>query len=131
MSGLGLEYKNSLPATRNIRVVRPGRTVDERQDMFGREDDRQRPSSGAPTDATWRTLSSEQIQHEGAFCRISEECAVVDEPARFNADLADKSTWLWLTSEQLGFPLRPTRGGGGEHEGRVKNLDSSQRLRTT
>jgi len=24
----------------------------------------------------------------------------------FNAELADESTWLWLTSEQIGFPLR-------------------------
>jgi len=32
----------------------------------------------------------------------------------FNAELADQSTWLWLTLEQMGFSLRPT--GGGEHE---------------
>jgi len=31
---------------------------------------------------------------------------------------------LWLTSEQMGFPLRPT--GGGEHEERAGDLDSSQ-----
>jgi len=36
------------------------------------------------------------------------------EAITFNAELADKSTWLRLTSEQMGFPLRPT--GGGEHE---------------
>jgi len=45
----------------------------------------------------------------------------------FNAELADESTWLWLTSEQMGFPLRPT--GGGEHEERAENLDSSQGVR--
>ena len=38
----------------------------------------------------------------------------------------DESTWLWLTSEQMGFPLRPT--GGGEHEERAEDLDSSQRV---
>jgi len=37
----------------------------------------------------------------------------VREAIAFNAELADESTWLWLTSEQMGFPLRPT--GGGEH----------------
>jgi len=42
----------------------------------------------------------------------------------FNAELADESTWLWLTSEQMGFPLRPT--GGGEHEERAEDLDSNQ-----
>jgi len=45
----------------------------------------------------------------------------------FNAELADESTWLWLTSEQMGFPLRPT--GGGEHEERAESLDSSQGVR--
>jgi len=45
----------------------------------------------------------------------------------FNAELADESTWLWLTSEQMGFPLRTT--GGGEHEERAENLDSSQGVR--
>ena len=44
----------------------------------------------------------------------------------FNAELADESTWLWLTSEQMGFPLRPT--GGGEHEERAEDLDSSQEV---
>jgi len=37
----------------------------------------------------------------------------VREAIAFNAEMADESTWLWLTSEQMGFPLRPT--GGGEH----------------
>jgi len=45
----------------------------------------------------------------------------------FNAELADESTWLWLTLEQMGFPLRPT--GGGEHEERAEDLDSSQGVR--
>ena len=45
----------------------------------------------------------------------------------FNAELADESTWLWLTSELMGFPLRPT--GGGEHEERAEDLDCSQRVR--
>jgi len=36
----------------------------------------------------------------------------------------DESTWLWLTSEQMGFPLRPT--GGGEHEERAEDFHSSQ-----
>jgi len=45
----------------------------------------------------------------------------------FNAELVDESTWLWLTSEQMGFPLRPT--GGGEHEERAEDLDSSQGVR--
>jgi len=35
--------------------------------------------------------------------------------------------WLWLTSEQMGFPLRST--GGGEHEERAEDLDSSQGVR--
>ena len=46
------------------------------------------------------------------------------EAIAFNVELADESTWLWLTSEQTGFPLRPTRGG--EHEERAEDLDSSQ-----
>ena len=41
-----------------------------------------------------------------------------------NAELADESIWLWLTSEQMGFPLRPTCGG--EHEERAEDLDSSK-----
>jgi len=28
----------------------------------------------------------------------------VREGIAFNAELADKSTWLWLISEQMGFP---------------------------
>jgi len=51
----------------------------------------------------------------------------VNEAIAFIAELADQSTWLWLTSEQIGFPLRPT--GGGEHEKRAEDLDSSQRVR--
>jgi len=51
----------------------------------------------------------------------------VREAIAFNAELADESTWLWLTSEQTGFPLRPT--GGGEHEERAEDSDSSQRVR--
>jgi len=44
----------------------------------------------------------------------------VREAIAFNAELADESTWLWLTSEQIGSPLRPT--GGGEHEERAGDL---------
>jgi len=51
----------------------------------------------------------------------------VREAIAFNAELADESTWLWLTSEQMGFPLRPTRWG--EHEERAEDLDSSQGVR--
>jgi len=51
----------------------------------------------------------------------------VREAIAFNAELADESTWLWLTSEQMGFPLRLT--GGGEHEERAGDLDSSQGVR--
>jgi len=51
----------------------------------------------------------------------------VNEAITFNAELADESTWLWLTSEQMGFPLTPT--GGAEHEERAEDLDSSQRVR--
>jgi len=51
----------------------------------------------------------------------------VKEAITFNAELADKSTWLWFTSKQIGFPLRPT--GGGDHEERTEDLDSSQRVR--
>ena len=51
----------------------------------------------------------------------------VREAIAFNAELEDKSIWLWLTSEQMGFPLRPT--GGGEHEERAEDLDSSQGVR--
>ena len=45
----------------------------------------------------------------------------------FNAELVVEPTWLWLTSGQMGFPLRPT--GGGEHEERAEDLDSSQGVR--
>jgi len=45
----------------------------------------------------------------------------------FNAELADESIWLWLTSEQMGFPLRPT--GGGEHDERAPDLDNSKGVR--
>ena len=45
----------------------------------------------------------------------------------FNAELADKSRWLWLASEQMGFSLRLT--GRGEHKERAEDLDSSQRVR--
>jgi len=51
----------------------------------------------------------------------------VREAVAFNVELADESIWLWLISEKLGFPLRPT--GGGEHEKRAEDLDSSQRVR--
>jgi len=51
----------------------------------------------------------------------------VTEAIVFNANLVDESSWLWLTSEQMGFPLRPTCGG--EHEERAEDLDSSQRVR--
>ena len=34
---------------------------------------------------------------------------------------------MWPTSEQMGFPLRQT--GGGEHEERAEDLDSSQWVR--
>jgi hypothetical protein len=39
----------------------------------------------------------------------------------------NESTRLWLTSDQMGFPLRPT--GGREHEERADDLDSSQGAR--
>ena len=51
----------------------------------------------------------------------------VREVITFNAELADQSTWLWLTSEQMGFSLKPTGGGG--HEERAEDLDSSQGVR--
>jgi len=51
----------------------------------------------------------------------------VIEAIAFNVELVDESTWLWLTSEQMGFPLRPI--GGGEHEVRAEHLDSSQGVR--
>jgi len=40
----------------------------------------------------------------------------VREAIAFSVALVDESTWLWLRSEQMGFPLRLT--GGGEHEER-------------
>jgi len=51
----------------------------------------------------------------------------VREAIAFNVELADDSTWLWLASEQMDFSLRLT--GGGEHEERAEDLDSSQRVR--
>jgi len=51
----------------------------------------------------------------------------VREAIAFNTEMAHQSTWLWLTSEQMGFPLRLT--GWGEHEKRAEDLDSSQRVR--
>jgi len=51
----------------------------------------------------------------------------VREAIAFNAELEDESTWLWLTSKQMGVPLRPT--GGGEHEERAEALNSSQGVR--
>ena len=42
----------------------------------------------------------------------------VREAIAFNAELADESTWLSLTSEQIGFPLRPiSRRARGESRG--------------
>jgi len=38
----------------------------------------------------------------------------VREATIFSAELVDDSTWLWLTSEQMVFPLRTT--GEGLHE---------------
>ena len=51
----------------------------------------------------------------------------VREAINFNAELKDKSRWLWLTSEQMGFPLR--QAVGGEHEGRAEGSDSSRSAR--
>jgi len=45
----------------------------------------------------------------------------VREAIAFNAELADESACMWLTSEQMSFPLRPT--DGGEHEERAEDLD--------
>ena len=50
----------------------------------------------------------------------------IREAIAFNAELADESTWLWLTSEQMGFPLRLT--GGREHEERAEDVDNSRRV---
>ena len=49
----------------------------------------------------------------------------VREAISFNAELADESTWLW----QMGFPLRPTRGG--EHEERAEDLTAAKGYATT
>ena len=49
------------------------------------------------------------------------------EAIAFNAELTNESTWLWLTSDQIGFPLRPK--SGGEHEESAEDLESSQRVR--
>jgi len=35
----------------------------------------------------------------------------VREAIAFNAELTDELTWLWLTSEQMGTPLRLIGGG--------------------
>jgi len=51
----------------------------------------------------------------------------VEEAITFNVEVADKSTWLWLTSEQMGFLLRLTCGG--EHKERAEDLNSSRRVR--
>jgi len=51
----------------------------------------------------------------------------VKEAIAFNVELADESTWLWLTLEKMGFPSRLT--GGGEHKERTEVLDNSQRVR--
>jgi len=37
----------------------------------------------------------------------------VREANALNVKLADESTWFWLASEQMGFPLRPTQQVGG------------------
>jgi len=42
----------------------------------------------------------------------------VREAIAFNAELADESTWLWLTSEQMGFLLETDRWGGARGESR-------------
>jgi len=64
---------------------------------------------------------------QGGDTIVTMERIRLGEAIAFNAELADKSTWLWFTSEQMGFPLRPT--GGGEHEERAEHLDSSQGVR--
>ena len=38
-----------------------------------------------------------------------------------------KSTWLWLTAEQMGIPVRPK--GGAEREERAEDLDSRKMVR--
>jgi len=54
---------------------------------------------------------------QGGYTIVTKER--IREAITFNAELADESTWLWLTLEQMGFPLRPT--GGGEHEERAED----------
>ena len=55
----------------------------------------------------------------------------VREAIAFNLELVDKSTWLWanlwLTSEQMGFPLRPTGGGRARGESRKLRVDLNPR----
>ena len=51
----------------------------------------------------------------------------VRETITLNAELADESRCLWLTSEQMGFSLRLTREG--KYEERVEDLDRSQGVR--
>jgi len=41
------------------------------------------------------------------------------EAIAFNAELADESIWLWLTSEQMGFPVRPTVGESTRREQKI------------
>ena len=53
----------------------------------------------------------------------------VREAVAFNVELADESTWLWLTSEQMGFLLRLT--DGGEHEERAEDLTAAKGYATT
>jgi len=47
----------------------------------------------------------------------------VREAIAFNVESVNESTWLWLASERMGFPMRPTCWG--EHEKRTGDLDSS------
>ena len=42
----------------------------------------------------------------------------VKEAIAFNAELTDESTWVWLTSEQIGFPLETDRWGRARGESR-------------
>ena len=44
-----------------------------------------------------------------------------------NAGLNDDATWLWLTSEQMGFPLRT--GGAEEEVRRAEGSDQSESQR--
>jgi len=75
-------------------------------------------------------ISSEHFFNIRHFARETQGDDTIErvrEAITFNAELADESAWLWLTSEQIGFPLRPTVGG--EHEERAEDLDSSQGVR--